>query len=147
MSQLPEQLLLLHGLVCLFLTGLIWTIQLVHYPSFLWIDHLSFTHFSDFHSSQITKIVFPAMLLELCTATILFFTPLLKEISLFLTTNLIFLLLIWASTFFLSMPCHKQLQIQRDPKKIEKLIRTNWPRTILWSLRSLIIGNCLLSLT
>lgn len=47
------------------------------------------------------------------------------------------LLLIWASTFFLSVPLHTKLLTEFEPSVIQKLITTNWPRTILWSLRSL----------
>ena len=47
------------------MTGLIWTIQLVHYPTF---DHVADDHFADFakfHASRISLIVLPAMIVEL----------------------------------------------------------------------------------
>jgi hypothetical protein len=41
----------------------------------------------------------------------------------------------WTSTFTLSAPYHKSLQKNgKQLDVIEKLIRTNWIRTILWSL-------------
>ena len=50
------------------LTGVIWTIQLVHYPSFHFIDKLSFTNFHNFHERRISIIVMPLMLIELITS-------------------------------------------------------------------------------
>ena len=51
--------------------------------------------------------------------------------------NIISILIIWASTFFLSVPCHSKLQQSKDKQQISRLVLTNWPRTILWSARSL----------
>jgi hypothetical protein len=39
------------------------------------------------------------------------------------------------STFLVSVPLHNLLQKERNSKIIERLILTNWPRTILWTLR------------
>lgn len=50
---------------------------------------------------------------------------------------------VWLSTFSLSVPRHGLLLKKRDEKIIESLILTNWPRTLLWSLKSLIIINSL----
>jgi hypothetical protein len=48
-------------------------------------------------------------------------------------------LFIWISTFTLSVPCHKKLSLGKDSKTIDQLVKTNWIRTILWSLKSLIL--------
>ncbi len=43
--------------------------------------------------------------------------------------------LIWLATFILSVPCHRQLQKSgKDLSTINRLVATNWIRTILWSL-------------
>ena len=49
---------------------------------------------------------------------------------------------IWLSTFLLSVPCHQRLNRGKNLKVINLLIMTNWPRTILWSLKAI----CLLLL-
>ena len=44
---------------------------------------------------------------------------------------------IWASTFFLSVPCHEKLA--RDgftEETVRKLIISNWMRTLVWTGRS-----------
>lgn len=128
-------ILLLHFLLCSFMTGLIWLIQLVHYPSFRYVEASQFTKFEDFHARTISYIVMPAMLFELFSAIILF----VFESNNIYLINLILDVLIFISTFLLSAPFHKELSISKDPKAIDKLILFNWPRTILWTLRTIIL--------
>ena len=47
------------------LVGLIWTIQVVHYPSFSYVDNDHYIDFQHFHMRAITYIVMPLMLFEL----------------------------------------------------------------------------------
>ena len=116
------------------LTGLIWTIQIIHYPSFKYISQNQFPDFMTFHMNKITYIVMPLMLLELMSASYLF----IYIFSTFTIINFLFVVFIWLSTFLLSIPCHNKLKEKYDPKTIEKLVITNWPRTILWSLKSIL---------
>ena len=120
-----------------FLTGLIWIVQRVHYPSFHYIEEKKFTDFQEFHSKHITRIVMPVMFIELITAFILILA---KDLStfgfLFFVCNFFLVVIIWLSTFFFSVPCHNKLARIKDSKTVEKLINTNWLRTICWSLKS-----------
>ncbi len=127
-----DQLALAHAFSCLFMTGLIWLVQIVHYPAFAYTDEARFTVFHGFHSRRITWIVFPVMTFELITAGVLFF----QHRDLFWTLNGAGVALLWASTAFLSVPLHNQLALGTSAKVIEKLVRTNWPRTLLWSARA-----------
>ena len=56
--------LVLEWIICLLLTGLIWTVQLVHYPSFQFIEKDSFVEFEKFHQRKISILVIPLMILE-----------------------------------------------------------------------------------
>jgi hypothetical protein len=123
-------LLLAQIFCCFSLTGLIWVIQILHYPGFHFVDIL-FKDFHSFHSTRISMIVIPLMLTELATASLLA----LQNPSRF-GWNFVGVLLIWASTFFLSVPLHNQLAGERNSQLIAQLVLTNWPRTLLWSLRS-----------
>jgi len=120
----------------LLLTGLIWIIQLVHYPSFHFIEHSKFIEFEIFHSKKITWIVAPLMLIELITAVDLFSKNLNNH---YFTINLLAILGIWISTFTFSVPLHNKLQNGFSSEAIDKLIITNWPRTILWSVKSILL--------
>lgn len=130
-----DKLILAHLAVCFFMTGLIWTIQLVHYPAFRFTDMSKFTEFTGFHERSITPITAIPMLLELITGAFLLYQ--FKDI--FFLINFVLIVCVWISTFFLSVPLHVKLTASRDEKLIEKLIFTNWPRTILWTLRSCLL--------
>lgn len=127
---LSEQI---HIFSCFALFGLIWLIQLVHYPAYYYIDKSQFISYQKFHTHSITFLVGPLMIAEIATAIHLLITmP-----NLGFTVNLLSIGLIWLSTFFLSVPAHNQLGLGHSEKMIRKLILTNWIRTLIWSLRSL----------
>ena len=118
------------------LTGVIWTIQIVHYPSFHYIDKLSFTNFHNFHERRISIIVMPLMLIELITSIALYIH---NMWSIIFALNLLIVGLIWCSTFFVQVTIHSILSEKKDKNLIEKLVNTNWIRTFLWSIRMLLI--------
>lgn len=122
-----------------FLTGVIWVVQLVQYPSFAFIDPNSFTKYHDDYRFWITPVVAPPMLAELLTAILLaFYTP--ENIdSRLIWLALILTLLVWASTFLLQVPLHEKLARGFDPETHRRLVTTNWIRTVLWSARSLLV--------
>ena len=129
-------LFFLNVISAFFLTGVIWTIQTVHYPSFHYIDKLSFVNFHQFHERRISIIVMPLMILELISSVALY----INDMSNFtFLLNFIIVGLIWCSTFFIQVPIHNILSQKKDNMMIEKLVSTNWIRTFLWSMRMLLI--------
>ncbi|MDG1089380.1 MAG: hypothetical protein P8P37_00745 [Candidatus Marinimicrobia bacterium] len=131
-----DLLFFLNVISAFLLTGVIWTIQIVHYPSFHYIDKMSFTNFHHFHERRIAIIVMPLMLIELTTSTALYIN---NMSSIVFALNLLIVVLIWCSTFFIQVPIHSILSQKKDKKLIEKLVNTNWIRTFLWSMRMLLI--------
>ncbi len=130
-------LTLLHTICCLLLTGLIWTIQLVHYPSFKFIKPSAFKKFTNFHGARVSMVVMPLMCFELFTAFLITHQNINKNLSAAFIINLIGVLLTWGSTFLLSVPIHKELNENGyNLEKIKLLVLTNWPRTTLWTARS-----------
>lgn len=118
---------------CFYLTGLILTIQSVHYPAYHYIDLNKFVAYQDYHTKWITPVVAPFMILELFTALILVLSG--KNQTLWII-NLVGVVLIWAVTFGLSVPAHTKLTQSYDYKTAQFLILTNWIRTLLWAGRS-----------
>lgn len=114
------------------LTGVIWTIQLVHYPSFQYISEDQFPNFMNFHMKKISYIVAPLMLSEMLVSCILLYF----KVDIIAILNILIIVLIWLSTLFLSIPCHNKLKGGHNMQTIKKLVLTNWPRTILWSVKS-----------
>lgn len=123
------------------MTGVIWIIQLIHYPSFRFIDFQKFSNFQKFHTTTITFVVGPMMTLEIFSALYLL---ILNDFSAFWIIQMIVLVAIWLCTAFLSVPLHTLLA-QPHISDIERLqvtqilVKTNWPRTLLWSFRSLLL--------
>lgn len=125
------------------MTGLIWPIQVLHYPSFRYVEDNKFKEFELFHTRSISYIVMPIMLLELFSGLYLVY---LMKTNLYMV-NVIFNVTIFITTFFLSVPRHQKLQsIGKDAKTINSLILTNWPRTFLWSFRSVLLLYLLLNM-
>ena len=115
--------------------GLIWVIQLVHYPTFNFVDEPKFSAFERFHTTRITLIVVPIMIIELLSAVVL----VMYAQNLIFITNLIFVLVIWLVTFTFSVPFHTALCKAKNDQLIQKLILTNWLRTILWTIKSILL--------
>lgn len=133
----PERVLLLHLVVTAFLCGLIWIVQLVHYPLFDRVAPDGFIDFEAAHQQRITWIVAPAMLLEAFTAAWwLLVCWRSGDLVGFAVANALFVVALWASTALLSVPEHARLAAGFDPEAHRRLVDTNWVRTAVWSLRT-----------
>ena len=112
------------------MTGIIWIIQLVHYPSFQYIKSSAWEAFHQFHTSRMRYIVAPLMIMELASSFYLYY-----EMR---STGFIFILniLIWLSTFLIQVPLHKKLSSAYSLKQSALLTQSNWIRTVLWTLKT-----------
>ncbi len=129
---------LVHLLSTLFMVGVIWFVQLVHYPLFALVGEQSFVAYERAHCARTGVVVIPAMLLELSSAIALVFL-LTSAQQVLLVVNLCLLALIWASTFFLQVPAHNRLSHSFDVSAHQRLLLTNWVRTFLWSARMVLL--------
>ena len=121
------------------LCGVIWIIQLVHYPFFSQVGADNFQKFHQSHSFWITPIVAPLMIVELLTSLlILFYTPTNLNYKL-LVFAFILTLITWASTAFIQVPLHNKLAQGFDAAIHAELVNTNWIRTAAWSLRGVLL--------
>ena len=119
--------------------GLIWTIQLVHYPSMRYTPKDKFPEYHNFHSTRISILAMPLMLAELVTSIMLWYQNLNNAIQTVFLINLIIVVLIWLSTFLIQVPLHNALSKEKNTEKLSKLILSNWIRTLLWSTRSFLM--------
>jgi hypothetical protein len=128
--------LVTHFLLCAYMTGVIWLIQLVHYPSFQRINAGEFRAFHSTHTRFLGLLVGPAMVGELVSAAVLASTwePL-------WILNFALVLALWGATFFMSVPLHNTLAAGRDPRAMDRLVLTNWPRTCIWTVRAMMIAG------
>ncbi|MBC8161397.1 MAG: hypothetical protein H7Z42_09275 [Roseiflexaceae bacterium] len=134
---------LLVGLAAtLFMTGVIWVIQVVHYPLFAQVGSAQFGLYHTGHNARITLVVLLPMLIEALTALVLVVA---RPTGVPLWTALLGLALvgvIWGSTFLLQVPYHNQLATlagEESRAAIAGLVATNWLRTLAWTARSLLM--------
>lgn len=117
------------------LVGVIWVVQLVQYPFFSYVEKANFPKYHDDYTFWITPVVAPLMIIELLTATmILFYPPDYLDYKL-LIFGLILCVAVWLSTFFVQIPLHDRLAAGFDPNAHASLVKTNWIRTLAWTLR------------
>ncbi len=124
-----------HFLSTSLMVGIIWVIQLLHYPAFNFIKESDYVEFQHFHMQRISFIVVPVMILELFSAFMLVY----YLRSNLLTICLIILLFIWLITFVFFTKLHQSLLDGYNKTIVDKLVKINWSRTILWSLRLIIL--------
>jgi hypothetical protein len=127
-------LLVLHAWGTTFMTGLVWLVQRVHYPMMAHLkDPRALQAYAAEHAARITPMVALAMLIEAATAAAL---------ALMLTPaaliGLILLAGVWILTFAVLVPMHARLQRIGDAALVRTLVVWNWPRTWLWTARSLL---------
>ena len=128
-------ILIAHLVSTAMMAGLIWFVQVVHYPLMRAVMTSEFPMYSQNHVRLTGYVVAPLMLIELATAVwLIFITPSETPIWLWLI-NLATILFLWLSTFLIQVPIHNKLVQGRDEAAIDKLVRTNWIRTILWTSR------------
>ena len=119
------------------MTGVIWVIQIVHYPSFHFIEKELYTAFQKFHMNKISIIVIPIMLAELITGMMLFLDKSSK--SPFLIISFVILVLIWLITGVFFSKAHNELMTGYQELVVNQLVVMNWIRTLLWTLRLLLL--------
>ena len=136
--MLPNNFVLLgHLIFTSIMTGVIWVIQIVHYPSFHFIEKELYTAFQKFHMNKISIIVIPIMLAELITGMMLFLDKSSK--SPFLIISFVILVLIWLITGVFFSKAHNELITGYQELVVNQLVVMNWIRTLLWTLRLLLL--------
>ena len=120
-----------------YMTGLIWFVQLSHYPLMNRVSEDRYVEFQRAHMMRTSLAVGPMMLIEAFTAaTLLYLRPWFLS---FHMAAFYFALLfaIWISTALLQVPCHAKLERGFDAAAHRRLVNTNWIRTALWTIRAI----------
>jgi hypothetical protein len=134
-----DAVLLGHALATFAMTGIIWFVQVVHYPLFRAVGAGGFAGYSAAHARLTTRIVAPPMLLELATGLLLLrLRP--ADVPLWPPAlGLALIAVLWLATAFISVPKHAVLANGFDELAWRSLCAGNWIRTVLWSLRSALV--------
>ncbi len=133
MSIAILRLLLDFGLVVL-----IWIIQRIVYPSFLYYNTENLVAWHSVYTSRFSAIVIPLMLGQLGLSIYQVITL----SSLYTFISLVIIILIWIATFLQFVPIHATISKGRaNETMLKALVHKNWLRTFLWTL--LFVINCI----
>ncbi|MEC8321163.1 MAG: hypothetical protein VX012_07125 [Planctomycetota bacterium] len=139
-DRMANLVLLSQLAVTWFLAGLIWTIQVVHYPLFAAVGEDRFVAYETSHARLITLVVGPAMLLEVALAG-LFLTIRPAAVPAWVAWVGAGLVgIIWLSTALIQVPAHGRLADGFDASTHALLVGSNWIRTLAWSARALLLA-------
>ena len=131
-SALFPLVLLAHAAATWAMTGLIWFVQVVHYPLMGAVGASGFAAYHAAHSRLTTLVVGPLMLVEAaCGVWIALERP-----SPAAWVGVALIAVVWGATFFVSVPRHNLLAAGFDAAVIDSLVATNWIRTIAWTARA-----------
>ena len=110
---------------------LIWMIQCIVYPSFLYFNTENLIKWHRKYTHLIGVIVSPLMLLQLGITAY----QIIIEFSLFNVMSLVIISTVWIVTFLLFVPIHNKISKGIVNKEmLVSLVTKNWLRTTLWTL-------------
>lgn len=131
--------LLVHFASTWAMVGLIWFVQLVHYPLFAHVGPQHFVEYESRHTRQTTYVVAMLMPVEAGTGLWLLVAPPLGTDGGLLLAGMALIALLWAATLIWQVPLHRTLSVAHDPRVVDRLVRSNWFRTLAWSLRGVLV--------
>ena len=120
----------LHSIVDFGMCVVLWLVQLVIYPSFLRLESSEIVAWHKAYTFRVSFVILPLMFGQLALSIL----SVVEDPSILEWVAFVFVLVCWILTFFVSVPLHRKIEqndITRETRR--KLITTNWPRTILWS--------------
>lgn len=139
-GTLPTWILLANAASVWFLVGLIWVIQVVHYPLFSAVGRDAFPAYEAAHTRLITVVVGPVMLLELATSVLLLVARPASVPMWAASVGLALVAVVWLSTIALQVPAHGRLVQGFSTEAHALLVQSNWIRTGAWSAHGLLCG-------
>lgn len=109
---------------------LIWMVQLVVYPSFIFMDRQRLIVWHTKYTMGISIIVIPLMLAQLILSLLIIS----RGISFFKGIDVFLVLLVWVLTFTIFVPAHRAIASgQSNELLLGRLVAKNWYRTIIWT--------------
>ncbi len=129
---------LVHAAATWFMVGLIWFVQVVHYPLAATVGEDAFVSYQHAHMARTSVVVIPAMVTELVAAGWLLIDQPAGIPDWAPWLGAILLGAVWASTALLQVPAHSALTMGLDEDQVRRLVSTNWVRTIGWSIRGIL---------
>lgn len=138
-DQLNTIIPLVHAAATLFMAGLIWFVQIVHYPLMTAVPAAYFSPYAREHQRRTTWVVAPVMGVEAATSAWLVLSPGHEvRFSDLPAIGAALLAVVWIATFTLQVPLHGTLSGGFRQGAWHRLVLTNWIRTVAWSARGVV---------
>ena len=137
--DVPCLLLAANLVATLYMVGLIWFVQLVHYPLLAQVGKAEFAAFERAHVARTGPVVGPPMLIELATTAGLLVTAPFGVPAGATWLGAALLTIVWGSTALLQVPSHRRLGEGFDARTHRRLVTTNWIRTAAWTARGALV--------
>ena len=138
-------LLVVHLAATAAMCGLIWFVQVVHYPLFAGVGADGFTEYERRHQRATSWVVGPFMAVEGASALVIAMWLRDEVGPLAVGLGLLLLAVVHGSTVLLQVPAHGRLSNGYDAAVAARLVRTNWIRTAGWTLRSVVAATMIVS--
>ena len=124
------------GLACAwYMTGVVWFAQLVHYPLLDRGDVAAFATFARDYQRRTLWALTPALVGEVASTLLLaWLWPSPQSLS-----GLATLAAVWLTTCIWLIPAHLKLKQGYDREVHRRLVQSNLPRALLWTLRATIM--------
>jgi hypothetical protein len=124
----------------LYMTGMIWSMQILEYPLFALVGPKEFPAYHRRHNRGLPFLVIVPSLVAFVSAVVLIFT---RPTRLPLWTSVVIAvldLIIIVATVAREAPLHAQLDREgSSPTLIRQLVLGNWIRTLLWTINALLL--------
>ncbi len=133
-----EVLLLTQVAATLVMVGVIWFVQIVHYPLMARVLAAEFAAYEREHQNRTTFVVAPTMLIEAVAAGVLLVVAPPGPGRILSAAGIALLAVIWLSTFLVQVPLHTRLAGGFDAGAHRKLVWSNWLRTLAWTGRGVL---------
>ena len=138
-------LVIVHAAATWFMVGLIWMVQTVHYPLFRRVGAGHFVVYEAEHTRRMGGLLAVPAFIEVATgAALVWVRPDGISLTLVLVAGAL-LAAAWVSTLLVQVPLHGRLARAFDELQINRLVTTNWWRTLLWSARGVAVAAMLAS--
>lgn len=133
MFDLTTPVLIAHLVSSLIMVGIIWTVQIVHYPLMALVGRERFAAYEAAHAPRMASVVMlPWIVQGATTAWLLIARPTGVPIPLIVAAASAALVPVIV-TVLASIPAHARLAEGFDTSVHARLVATNWIRTVAWT--------------
>lgn len=115
-----------------YMAGVIWVVQVVHYPLMAQVPEPQWPAYEAAHRTRITVVVLVPMVAQLVVGALLVADPPKDETGL-AVVSLALAATNFAATAAIFGPLHERMSQRHDPALVQRLVTLNWGRTAAWT--------------